>query len=410
MFFQASKNSTGVERAARELSQDSTWILVQSSSSVQVVGTALSFGMGSVGEGEFTMEEDRQKLAPVMKSILMCKLLQCLRDGDLPAFRRYLNMQSVHLRGLDIEPVGGLLPVIYTDAAADFLHQNGLARVEKSDKAGWWPLHYAALSGKAEVIQGLLQMRAAVNQRTSRDEPMLGIPPWVSALDLAVFCKNNEAAQLLISSGAHLKGGVLPAINHVAVSDNAEGIRLLRAAGSSPQDRDLMGGSALQGAAGCGSVAVVEELAVQGETDSLELSVALHYAALLRGGSAELVHRLIELRADVNFQLNMRRELKPLGRLLFGLKSLQHRRGRKSALSTVAYHLHGSTPLMVAVLTAQYEAAAALIAAGAKLDMRNCRNWTAADFARGAAIPPFLQQGLAGDPSECRRVASMAGG
>ena len=36
---------------------------------------------------------------------------------------------------------------------------------------------------------------------------------------------------------------------------------------------------------------------------------------------------------------------------------------------------------MAAVLTAHYEAAGALIDSGARLDLKNHRKWTAADFA-----------------------------
>ena len=142
-----------VERAARELSPDSTWILIQGTTRMELVGTAISFPSGSVGEGRFTVEEDRQKLAPVMRSILTHKLMHCLRTRDFPAFRRHLNLQSVHLRGLEIEPVHGVLPNEAPNALSRFLFQNGLGKVDASDSAGWWPLHYAALSGNAEVIQ-----------------------------------------------------------------------------------------------------------------------------------------------------------------------------------------------------------------------------------------------------------------
>ena len=63
---------------------------------------------------------------------------------------------------------------------------------------------------------------------------------------------------------------------------------------------------------------------------------------------------------------------------------------------------------MQALKSAQFEAAAALISAGARLDLRNCRNWQAADFVRGQSIPQFLKLGLEGDTSECRRVSSLA--
>eukprot|EP00439_Symbiodinium_sp_Y106_P033238 s1911_g3.t7 len=399
-----------LERAARELSANSAWILIQSDASIEVVGTVLSFPSGIVGEGDFGKVEDREKLAPVMRQILINKLHRCLREGDLPGFRRHFNLQTVHLRGLEIDPVPGLLPSREApgDVVAEFLHQNGLRRVGEADSAGWRPLHYAALAGNAEVLRGLLEQRADVNRRTSKDEPMLGFPPWMSALDLSVFYKHHQATRLLLTARAHLEGGVGPAVFVASSTDNAEAIRLLCAAGANPLGRDIIGPTVLQCAAGNGAAAALEELLVQGRPGSLDLSRALFDAAFFRGGSAELVQRLIGLRADVDFQMNVARDFKVLGRLMFAGKSLQYRLGRATTLTTLAYHLHGSTPLMQSIRSAQFEAAAALIAAGARLDLRNSRNWTAADFARGQSIPHFLQLGLEGDPSECRKLSSLA--
>ena len=47
-----------LERAARELSPNSTWILIQSETSIEVVGAVLSFPSGPVGEGDFEIEEE----------------------------------------------------------------------------------------------------------------------------------------------------------------------------------------------------------------------------------------------------------------------------------------------------------------------------------------------------------------
>ncbi|OLP84592.1 2-5A-dependent ribonuclease [Symbiodinium microadriaticum] len=400
-----------LERAARELSPNSTWILVQSETSIEAVGAMFSFPGGSVGEGEFAMAEDRGKLAQVMRNMLVQKLSHCLRVGDMPGFRLHFNLQTVHLRGLEIEPVTNFLPTSEVqdgDVVAEFLHQNGLRSVGKADSAGWWPLHYAALSGNLEVLRGLLGQRADPNRRTSKDEPTLGLPPWISAVELAVAFKHHEATGLLLAARANLEGAFAPVAQSAATFDNVEGLRLLCAAGAQPLARNLFGFSALQCAAGLGARAVVEEIVLQARPGEVELSRALFDAAGFRGGSAELVQRLIGLRADVDFQLSVSRDVSALGRLLFAAKSLQHRLGRTTGLTAYAYHLHGSTPLMQAIRSAQFEAAAALIAAGARLDLRNCRNWSAADFARGQAIPNFLQLGLHGEASECRRVSSLA--
>ncbi|CAE7733257.1 DHCR24 [Symbiodinium sp. CCMP2456] len=400
-----------LERAARELSSNSSWILIRSETSIEAVGTALSFPSGPVGQGDFGVEEDRQKLAPVMRRILMQKLVYCLRVGDLPGFRRHLNLQTVHLRGLEIEPIAGVLPSCEAhgnDAVAEFLHQNGLRRVGKADKAGWCPLHYAALAGNTEVLRGLLDQRADVNRRTSKDEPVLGLPLWLSALDVTVLYKHHEATRLLVGARAQLEGGTASAVLAAAYADNPEGIRVLCSAGASPLARNLLGFSTYQNAAGFGATAALEQLVMHTPPAALDLSRALISAAGFRGGSAGLVQRLIALRADVDIQTNVTRDIGTVGRLLFAAKSFQHRLGRKTGLTAHAYHFHGSTPLMQAIQSAQFEAAAALIAAGARLDLRNGRNWTAADLALHQTIPDFLRLGLQGDPSECQRVSLLA--
>lgn len=127
----------------------------------------------------------------------------------------------------------------------------------------------------------------------------------------------------------------------------------------------------------------------------------------LRGGSAEMVQELLQLRADVDFQFDLSRDLSAFGRLFYLLKSWQHRLGRRSSTTMLFHHTQRLTPLMAAVLSAQHEAAAALIASGARLELCNGRGWRAVDFA-SQAIPSWLRQGLEGDPEECRRVALLA--
>ncbi|CAE7480238.1 anks1b [Symbiodinium sp. CCMP2592] len=401
-----------VEKAARELSQHSTWILIQGSGAMEVMGTIMAFPTGPVGEGDFTMEEDRMKLAPVMRNIVLQKLRHCLRSGDFAGFRLHLNLQSVHLRGLEIEPVEGVLPDIHAegdapDAVVRFLHQNGFRYSTRPDRAGLRPLHYAALSGNSMVIKGLLQQRASVNGRTSKDQPSLGFPKGVSALDLAIYYKHNDAAKLLIEQKAQLVGGILSTVALAAVSDNAEGIRLICAAGGDPRLLDLVGTLPYQSATAYLALAAFEELVAQAPPSSGDLGAALWGAAAGRGGSAEMVERLLGLRADVNFQYDVG-NMSRIGQLVVAVNGARYRFGTITSLTGLTYHQHGTTPLMQAIRSGQYEAAAALIAAGAKLEIQNHRGWTAADFGKHTSLPHFLQQGLAGDQSECKRVSALA--
>ena len=236
--------------------------------------------------------------------------------------------------------------------------------------------------------------------------PKLGIPPWCSALDLAVFYKNNGAARLLIAARATLAGGTGPAMAHAATANNAEGIRLLYAAGGNASQRTLLGLDVWECAASYGSLSAMEELLQQGHPSTVVLARALDNAMMIRGGSAEVVELLLGLRADVNAQVDLPRDYNRLGRVVLAAKLLQHKLGRTSLIAIHRQHLHGRTPRMAALQSRQYEGAAALIAAGARLDKRNSQNWNAADFARGQSIPGFLQGGLQGDPSHCEAVTS----
>ena len=398
-----------LERASRALSENDSWVVIKSPAALEVAGTALSWG--SVGEGEFTVQGDIAKIAPVMEAIVKRKLILSLQAGDFPSYRRHLNLQAVHLRGLNVEPVSVLPCRIGCNSAKDevasFLYENGLTKVNGRDSAGWWPLHYAAMSGKLSLMKALLGQRADPNRRTMKDEPQLGLAPWLSALDLTMLWRQNDAARLLIDARAELSGGMQPAMVLAASANNVEGIRLLCAAGGNPLCQNMVGFNGVTGAASCNSLAALDELVKQANPSKFELSRALFLAMGVQGGSAELVERLVSLRADVDFQFDARYHSSLLGRFFYAVKSVQHRYGTTTAQTAMVYHCYGITPLMAALQSAQYEGAAALIAAGARLDIKNCRGWAAADFARGHAIPEWLQKGLQGDPSECQRVSSV---
>ncbi|CAE7697127.1 unnamed protein product, partial [Symbiodinium sp. CCMP2456] len=400
-----------LERALREFSLDDKWVMVKSARSMEFVGSALQFVSGSVGEGEFTKEEDRKKLASVLRQAVLRKMMFCLKAQDLPGYRRHLNLQSTYFRGLRIEPVRDIVPgyeaAKETDSVAEFFYQNGFVSVRDIDKAGWSPLHYAAMNGDPALIDGLLRQHADPNKRTAREQPKLGCPPWMSALDLTMQFKQNDAARLLIAARAKLDGPICGPQNYAGVSDNAEGMRLLCAAGMDPHALDFLNAPAIQACSAYGSIAAMGEVVMHSPHDTVRVSRALVIAMAGGGGTAEMVVRLLELRADVNHQYQGPNLGSPQG-LLAAAKSLQYRCGSTTALSSLFYHLPGMTPLMAALLTAQYEAAAALIDSGARLDLKNCRNWTAADFAKGQSLPDFLVLGLEGDPLECRRVTSLA--
>ena len=363
-----------VEVEMRKLSPDPSWIMIRNGRVVEMI---LSFGAavgGPAGEGQFTVEGDKAKLAPVLKGALERKLDLLLRSGDLVAYRVLLNMQSVHLRSLPvenfIEPVPGFVALPGVDAAsvaaARFMHQNGFEDVHDVDEGGWFPLHYAALGGDPLVVEGLLSKRADLDCQTRKEQPLSGTAPQTTALTISVFFKHNEAARLLISAKAGLHLGLTPALHVASHANNPDAIRMLLEAGFDPTLSDVLGASALLPGCAWGSQAAIDELFAQARhrLRPRDLNHGLLAGALFYGGSADSVQRLLQLRADVNWQLDVPILPTSLSDLAQAVGSFRHFLGQEGFWVTCCYHAKGITPLMAALFRGDHECAATLISAG----------------------------------------------
>ena len=407
-----------VERVLRELSKDQSWVMIKSSTSVELVSSILSGVGGSAGEGQYTKAEDREKLAVVLQNALLRKLRFLLQAQDLESYRVLLNMQGFYLRGLPASPIRDLVPGFEPDEttgadkatqmAHQFLYQNGFATVNEFDRSGWAPVHYAALLGNTAVLKGLLKQKANINRWTRKDQPQSGLPIGAQPLQICILFKHHSAMRFLLSARANLDSNFYPDVTVAAMANDPEAVRIICQAGGSLFKRNVVGMNSFDIAGMFGSLAALEELVVQVGPDlrKEDLSKALLAATGVRGGSAEMVQRLLELRTDPNVLATM--SSNAAAHVLFSAKSIQHRYSKPTFVTRWAYHLNGQTALMAAVMSGQYEAAAALVAAGAKLGSRNSRNWTAADFAKGQAVPDFLTEAFDGQLEGCQRVASQA--
>ena len=257
-----------MERAARELSTLSGGyiILVESATHQRLMGTTNRF-RDAPGDGEFTFDADRVGIGRMVTQMVWSKLLHYLDHGDFHNYRFLLNSHSsVYCRGLDVEPIDGVVPGFRTDPSVDshglildrFLHQNGLRTAEaqkqgvprlnyfrtspkplsappvrtifERDAGGWPPICFAAMSNNLVVLQVLLDRRVDVNQVTTKAKPEASFPPKMTALGVASFFRNNEAVELLLCARAHVNykdawgsGALHPA----CAGDNPLGVRLL---------------------------------------------------------------------------------------------------------------------------------------------------------------------------------------
>ncbi|OLQ06469.1 hypothetical protein AK812_SmicGene10211 [Symbiodinium microadriaticum] len=211
-----------VERVCRELSKDHTWVMIKSGREMELISSSIAFPGGSAGEGLFTVQEDRNKLAPVLEGVLMRKMMFLLRAQDLVAFRVLYNMQSVHLRGFPTATiVRDLVPGFDSDDPLQnsspsqevdrFLYQNGLPNIHAFDKAGWAPLHYAALGGNPDLIRALLEQRVDVNCWTTKLGSSALSAGWAfESVTLRVLHLNSRAQQIFLRLGFDIEDEPAP--------------------------------------------------------------------------------------------------------------------------------------------------------------------------------------------------------
>ena len=165
-----------------------------------------------------------------------------------------------------------------------------------------------------------------------------------SVLSIASIFSSNKVLQLL-SARADVKahdyfGGT--ALSVAAAYNNIDAVRILWEAGIDPRVRAFPGASA----------------------------------------------SLIKASADVNEQLAIPPGFGSWWMLSKG-PSLRHSFS-SSALTYLAYHHRGATPLMFSIMTGKFGATSTLLGAGARLDIRNSRGKTAEDILRETQAPVSL--------------------
>lgn len=207
----------------------------------------------------------------------------------------------------------------------DWTHQNSRS-VRETDSGGWSPLHYAALNGNPSLVQDLLEGQADPNQGSKKVHPSLGHAAGTPPLSIACLFKNNEAARLLISAKVKVTNGMLihPPFICACTANNTHAIELLCGAGSNPRHINIFGVSPMETAAYYGGLEAMEELLRSASASDLDPTAAL-YNAVFGGGGSEVVHCLVELRADVNAQTDDHWKRSKLMRAVYSLTVLQHR-------------------------------------------------------------------------------------
>ena len=227
-----------------------------------------------------------------------------------------------------------------------------------------------------------------------------------AVLGISACFHNNDAMKLLISAKSKVnpRGSTFPPILGATFANNVEGVRILCEHKAFADVIGPTGISAVQQACTAGSFEALQVLLFETQS-KVPLSHALHYAAIFSDSSAKIIKILLSARADINEQFS-----ESFGNLLgLGIKGIQCRLGGKATkLRFMGYHHRRATPLMMAILSGQFECAAALAVSGARLDLRNARRKKAEDLARQMSVPEFLMEALQGQVERCASVVSLA--
>ena len=356
---------------------------------------AFSAWMRPAGMGCFTVEEDREKVLQVTKEMLHTKLLSLLEDDDIHNYRLLLNMQHLHLK----MKTEGTQPSL---ELADFMEMNAFQSL-KDRQFGWSPICFAVLRNDVPVVREMLRLKANVNDKVHRSEPSLHLEKGMSLLHLAAQFQCNGALQLLIDAKAALKKRDVNgcnALHRAGLGDNAEGVRLLLAAGSNPHELELMSRSnALLPACAWDNTQSIE--AFLRSVKDIDVSFGLHFASLGEGGP-EVISLLLAAGADINERLfpplSLRIKFEVTLRLL---RILQHR------YSYIASNVIGSTPLLCSLVMEAYDSTALLLAANADVHIRNAGGKSPLDVAEALQAPEAIRSALHGNQDSCCQFVSQ---
>jgi len=349
------------------------------------------------GTGEFGFEVDREKVGRVVVQMVWKKLHALLDSRDLHSFRFLQNLQRFYFEGFGYESIESLVPGFECNIepshdadgfiVARFLHDNRFQRLSDRDAAGWSPLCYGVLTDRVPLVTALLEARADANDCITKKTRSASLSRNLPVLSLAAAYHSNEVAQVLLARRANVNARCkhfATALTCAAIGGNAPAVRILFEAKANPLLRSFPGVSPFKTACISGSTAVMREmlqLRVQGS-----LRFGLHLVlALGINQEGDTVSCLIHASADVNEQLRI-----PMAKTVWwGLSKVLHAAHyvSPSALTTLAYHHSGATPLILATLAGKFECVPILLAAGASLDIPNSHGKTARDFLREMHVP-----------------------
>ena len=315
-----------LERTCRELSQEHSWIIVKGARDLEVIGSmsaSLRGGSGPVGDGIFSVAKDRFKLGPVLMIALKRKMLSLLKAQDLVGYRAFLNQQPLLFRGLDVN---------FFDPLGLGEDQMGLDSSELTQRSGDWQWWLVAPSLRCPKWEPLVGSRSAggsgrsqPKQQESSSEPRACCRDPASFHRLPFQEQRGRPAPDLGQGQGHQWDADSPSI-HLCMHCQQYTCHWAFV-------RCWLQPTAHQHfwCKSHGNCCLLWRIGSYGGTPKIckcqwpRFPRPLFTNAVFGGGGSEVVHCLVELRADVNAQTDDHWKRTKLMRAVYSLTVLQHR-------------------------------------------------------------------------------------
>lgn len=198
-----------VEQLANALSpRVKPLVIAQSSTQVATYGAiGLPFNTwleSPVGLGDFTVDADREKIYPLLDSLVERRKAVALAEGDLTWYRLLHASKAWLLKGTGTVMAEGSLQ--------EWMHSMRFVTVHDGAETGLTPLRFACMAGRADLMRELLEQGAALEAPLKKKLPHFDLSKGATILaqacrtvatkDATHDASRTEMVKLLLERGA----------------------------------------------------------------------------------------------------------------------------------------------------------------------------------------------------------------
>ena len=181
-----------------------------------------------VGHGDFSVDADKLELGPLLRNLIAARKKLALAQDDILTFRVLHAATTWLLDGCGLEREED---EAYDDWMATMRFESATDNVEGS---GQTPLHFAVMSGRADLVSTLLDKGAPIDCGYVQEAPHYTMIKGNTPLAVAgQYARDSTIIDLLLRRGAdprqHIDEFGLTALHFTCVAGNVRGIRALSA-------------------------------------------------------------------------------------------------------------------------------------------------------------------------------------